>query len=189
MKRFLIGFAAMALVITVSASEAKAERGRRRGYSQVTYAVPATYVVPTYVAPVTVAPAAAPDFPPIGRPAAVVSGRGRGHVDRIAHEVLHVPPYRPDRGNSTVRPAFARATAGQARGYFFSMIAFSRPRSASIIVRMPCSIIEAGTNPSALVSPRFVIRATDPVPDRCTEYDTVPVNGPSTIFSVNACGK
>ena len=57
MKRFLIGFAAMALVITVSASDAKAERGRRRGYSQVTYAVPATYVVPTYVAPVNVAPA------------------------------------------------------------------------------------------------------------------------------------
>ena len=57
MKRFLIGFAAMALVITVSASDAKAERGRRRGYSQVTYAVPATYVVPTYVAPVSVGPA------------------------------------------------------------------------------------------------------------------------------------
>jgi len=57
MKRFLIGFAAMALVITVAASDAKAERGHRRGYTQVTYAVPATYVVPTYVAPVTVAPA------------------------------------------------------------------------------------------------------------------------------------
>jgi hypothetical protein len=56
MKRFLIGFAAMALVISVSASDAKAERGRRRGYSQVTYVVPATYVVPTYVAPVHVAP-------------------------------------------------------------------------------------------------------------------------------------
>src|SRR6478736_1450398 len=57
MKRFLMGFAAMAIVITVSASEAKAERGRRRGNSQLTYAVPATYVVPTYVAPVNVAPA------------------------------------------------------------------------------------------------------------------------------------
>ena len=55
MKRFLIGFAAMALVIAVSASDAKAERGRRRGYSQVTYAAPATYVVQTYVAPVNVA--------------------------------------------------------------------------------------------------------------------------------------
>ena len=57
MKRFLIGFAGMALVIAVSASDAKAERGRRRGYSRMTYAVPATYVVPTYVAPVNVAPA------------------------------------------------------------------------------------------------------------------------------------
>lgn len=57
MKRFLIGFAAMALVITVSAGDAKAERGRRRGYSEVTYVAPATYVVPTYVAPVNVAPA------------------------------------------------------------------------------------------------------------------------------------
>jgi len=56
MKRFLIGFASMALVITVAASDAKAERGRRRGYSEVIYAVPATYVVPTYVAPVNVAP-------------------------------------------------------------------------------------------------------------------------------------
>jgi hypothetical protein len=56
MKRFLIGFAAMALVIIVSASNAKGERGRRRGYSEVTYAVPATYVVPAYVAPVNVAP-------------------------------------------------------------------------------------------------------------------------------------
>ena len=56
MKRFLIGFAAIALVIAFSPSDAKAERGRRRGYSQVTYVVPATYVVPTYVAPVNVAP-------------------------------------------------------------------------------------------------------------------------------------
>ena len=57
MKRFLIGFAAMALVITVAATDAKADRGHRRGYTQVTYAVPATYVVPTYVAAVNVAPA------------------------------------------------------------------------------------------------------------------------------------
>ena len=56
MKRFLIGFAAMALVITVSASDAKAERGRRRGYSEVTYVAPAMYVVPTYVTPVNIAP-------------------------------------------------------------------------------------------------------------------------------------
>jgi len=56
MKRFLIGFAAMALVMTVSASDAKAERGRRRRSSQVTYVVPATYVVPTYVVPTYVVP-------------------------------------------------------------------------------------------------------------------------------------
>ena len=56
MKRFLIGFAAMVLVFTVSAGDAKA-RGHRHGYSQVTYVAPAAYVVPTYVAPVNVAPA------------------------------------------------------------------------------------------------------------------------------------
>jgi len=74
MKRFLIGFAAMALVMTVSASDAKAERGRRRGYSQVTYVVPATYVVPTYVAPVTVAPTyVVPIYPAAAYVAPVVS--------------------------------------------------------------------------------------------------------------------
>jgi len=56
MKRFLIGFAAIALVIGIWASDAKA-RGHRHGYSQVTYVAPAAYVVPTYVAPVNVAPA------------------------------------------------------------------------------------------------------------------------------------
>ena len=79
MKRFLIGFAAMALVMTVSASDAKAERGRRRRSSQVTYVVPATYVVPTYVvptyvAPVTVAPTyVVPIYPAAAYVAPVVS--------------------------------------------------------------------------------------------------------------------
>ena len=57
MKRFLIGFAAMALAFTVLASDANAERGRRGSYSQVTYVMPAAYVAPTYVVPVNVAPA------------------------------------------------------------------------------------------------------------------------------------
>jgi len=57
MKRFLISFAIIVLVMIVSASNAQAERGRRGGHSYVTYSyVPATYVVPTYVAPVSVAP-------------------------------------------------------------------------------------------------------------------------------------
>jgi hypothetical protein len=74
MKRFLIGFAAMALVITVSASDARAERGHRRGYSQVTYVVPAMYVVPTYVAPVNVAPTyVVPTYPAAAYVAPVVS--------------------------------------------------------------------------------------------------------------------
>jgi len=64
MKRFLIGFAVMALVMIVSTSNAQAERGRRGGHSDVTYFyvptatyyVPTTFVVPTYVTPAYVAP-------------------------------------------------------------------------------------------------------------------------------------
>ena len=64
MKRFLIGFTVMALVMIASASHAQAERGRRGGHSDVTYFyvptatyyVPATVAVPTYVTPAYVAP-------------------------------------------------------------------------------------------------------------------------------------
>ena len=88
MKRFLIGFAAMALVIIVSASDAKAERGRRRGYSEVTYVVPAiyvapTYVVPAYVAPVGVAPTyVVPTYPAAAYVAPVVSTYSIQYVRR-----------------------------------------------------------------------------------------------------------
>ena len=111
--------------------------------------------------PVTVTPAAAPDFPPIGRPAAVVGGRGRGHVDRIAHEVLHVPPYRPDRGNSTVRPAL------------LALDDRLQPPEIPLDHR-PHAVLDhyAGTNPSA-GSRRDSYLKTDPCPSRVGD-DTVP---------------
>ena len=83
MKRFMIGFAAMALMVTVCASDAKAERGHRRGYSQVTYVVPATYVVPTYVAPVTVVPTyVVPIYPTAAYVTPVVSSTYTIHSTR-----------------------------------------------------------------------------------------------------------
>ena len=66
MKRFLIGFAVVAVVMVVSAGVARADRGRRHVhvyasvptsyYVPTTYAVPMVVTAPTYVMPAVVAP-------------------------------------------------------------------------------------------------------------------------------------
>src|SRR5262245_53881224 len=65
MKRLLIGFAIVAVVMVVSAGVARADRGRRHmhAYTSVatSYYVPTSYAVPTVVAaPTYVAPVVAP---------------------------------------------------------------------------------------------------------------------------------
>src|SRR6187551_2043770 len=66
MKRFLIRFAVVAVVMVVSAGVARADRGRRHVhvyasvptsyYAPTTYSVPMVVAAPTYVMPAVVAP-------------------------------------------------------------------------------------------------------------------------------------
>jgi len=66
MKRFLIGFAVVAVVLIVSAGIARADRGRRHVHSYAsvptsyyvptTYSVPMVTAAPTYVMPAVAAP-------------------------------------------------------------------------------------------------------------------------------------
>jgi hypothetical protein len=66
MKRFLISFAIVAVVMVISAGVARADRGRRHVhvytsvgtsyYVPTSYAVPTVVAAPTYVAPTVIAP-------------------------------------------------------------------------------------------------------------------------------------
>ena len=60
MKRFLISFAIVAVVMVISAGVARADRGRRHVhvYTSVgtSYYVPTVVAAPTYVAPTVIAP-------------------------------------------------------------------------------------------------------------------------------------